>query len=58
MRTERWRFTAWSGGVVELYDHATDPEETRNVAATNPAVVRQLHAQLQAVRPAATRTGR
>jgi hypothetical protein len=44
--------------VVELYDHAADPEETRNVAATNPAVVRDLHAQLQAARPPATRAGR
>ncbi len=28
----RWRFTRWSDGTAELYDHAVDPEETRNRA--------------------------
>lgn len=36
MRTERWRYTEWQsiddGEVIgrELYDHVTDPKETRN----------------------------
>jgi len=33
VRTGRWRFTLWSDGSKELYDHAKDPEETRNLAS-------------------------
>lgn len=35
VRTERWRYTEWDGGRkgIELYDHATDPREMKNVAA-------------------------
>jgi hypothetical protein len=34
LRTERWRYTEWEGGKtgVELYDHAVDPEERKNLA--------------------------
>lgn len=34
VRTERWRYTEWNGGRdgVELYDHAADPREFRNLA--------------------------
>jgi iduronate 2-sulfatase len=38
VRTDRYRFVAWfeskTGRIVEreLYDHETDPGETRNVA--------------------------
>lgn len=34
VRTERWRYTEWNGGEVgrELYDHASDPGEFRNLA--------------------------
>lgn len=49
LRTERWRYTRWSDGTAELYDHAADPEETNNVAAAHPEVVarlRKLHAEL------------
>ncbi len=42
VRTDRWRFTRWSDGAVELYDHASDPEENRNVAAAHPEVIRRL----------------
>lgn len=28
----RWRLMQWSDGAVELYDHETDPEETRNLS--------------------------
>lgn len=48
IRTDRWRFTRWSDGAVELYDHATDPEEDRNVAANQPDIVRELSGQLSA----------
>lgn len=35
VRTERWRYTEWDGGAAgaELYDHDSDPRETRNLAA-------------------------
>lgn len=46
IRTDRWRFTLWSDGAVELYDHATDPEEDRNVASSQPDVVRDLRSKL------------
>jgi iduronate 2-sulfatase len=40
VRTQRWRYTRWSDGTAELYDHQADPEETHDVAA-DPA-----HAEL------------
>ncbi len=48
IRTDRWRFTRWSEGALELYDHASDPEEDRNVAAKHPDVVRDLSRELSA----------
>jgi uncharacterized sulfatase len=33
VRTDRWRYTEWSDGNRELYDHETDPEENHNLAA-------------------------
>ena len=35
VRTERWRYTEWDGGVkgMELYDHKTDRHELKNLAA-------------------------
>lgn len=48
IRTDRWRFTRWSDGALELYDHATDREEDRNVAAKHADVVRDLNRQLSA----------
>jgi uncharacterized sulfatase len=34
VRTERWRYTEWDEGRAgaELYDHAADPEEMKNLA--------------------------
>jgi iduronate 2-sulfatase len=34
LRTERWRYTQWDFGDkgVELYDHKSDPRETKNLA--------------------------
>lgn len=45
LRTERYRLTKYfrsAEPVIELYDHKTDPNETRNIAPENPAVVEQL----------------
>ena len=47
IRTDRWRYTQWSDGARELYDHGSDPEETRNVLAENPAVAESLRQQLR-----------
>ncbi|MEY2882245.1 MAG: hypothetical protein RLZZ15_4625 [Verrucomicrobiota bacterium] len=41
VRTDRWRFIQWSDGTAELYDHATDREETRDVSA-DPAHTKLL----------------
>lgn len=48
IRTDRWRYTEWSDGSRELYDHTQDPEETINLAADDEhrVVVRQLSQQL------------
>ena len=48
-RTERWRYTEWSDGIAELYDHDHDPGEWRNVAA-DPAKAKTL-ADLKAKLP-------
>lgn len=49
IRTERYRLVEWKryGGAAdtaefELYDYQSDPEETKNLAATQPEVVAQL----------------
>jgi iduronate 2-sulfatase len=59
VRTNRYRLVAWTpnrgdaGDVIyELYDYQADPEETRNLADAEPAVVEQLKAIL-AAQPAA-----
>jgi len=51
VRTTRWRFTRWSDGQIELYDHNVDPEENHNVAQTNPTAVAQLEARLKTLPP-------
>ena len=53
VRTSRWRFTRWSDGAVELYDHGSDPEETRNVASVpeHAAVVAELEGRLASLPP-------
>lgn len=59
VRTGRYRLIAWTpnrgdGGdvIYELYDYQADPEETRNLADAEPAVVEELKAIL-AAQPAA-----
>ena len=51
VRTARWRFTQWSDGIQELYDHDSDPEEHHNLAKANPTVVEELVARLRTLPP-------
>jgi iduronate 2-sulfatase len=53
VRTERYRLVEWKKpgapadtAILELYDYATDPGETKNLAAEQPAVVGELRAIL------------
>ncbi len=53
-RSDRYRLIIWKDYrdlkkdaiFVELFDHETDPNETKNVADTNPEVVAELTAKL------------
>ncbi len=53
IRTERWRYTEWNGGLdgIELYDHRDDPQEfhnrSRNPDAEAEGVMKWLHAQFK-----------
>ncbi len=57
IRTERYRLTRWVNdktkeiAQVELYDHQSDPLETKNVAAVNEQIVLKLSAQLLKQQP-------
>jgi iduronate 2-sulfatase len=49
IRTPRYRLVEWkqpgaeaATGEFELYDYEVDPQETKNLAAENPALVQQL----------------
>jgi arylsulfatase A-like enzyme len=35
LRTQRWRFTRYANGSLELYDHVKDPYEWKNLAGDN-----------------------
>lgn len=56
MRTNRYRLVVWRDHrdleaepiYIELFDHDTDPHETRNIAVDRPDVVRTLSQQLKA----------
>lgn len=56
MRTERYRLVVWKDRrnaeadpiFIELYDHQTDPGETKNVAKENEALVSELIQRLDA----------
>ena len=58
--TGRWRFTQWSDGATELYDHDADPEETRNLSAdaTTVKIVTELKQKLAALPPWPARTAK
>jgi iduronate 2-sulfatase len=47
IRSGRWRFTRWSDGRTELYNHENDPEELRDVSAKHSDIVSQLTARLE-----------
>jgi len=50
LRTERWRFTKWADGSLQLFDHHTDPLEEKDLAA-DPAkkpILAELEAKLGA----------
>jgi hypothetical protein len=51
IRTARWRFTRWSDGPTELYDHETDPEELHDVSAQHADVVAELRDRIQKLPP-------
>ena len=53
IRTARYRLIEWTAQgersrvvQVELYDHESDPHETRNIAEQHPQLVQELTAQL------------
>jgi hypothetical protein len=52
LRTDRYRIVRWTNargevGLVELYDHRTDPDENTNIAGRHPDLVRMLTQQLE-----------
>jgi len=45
LRTERYRLTRYfrnAEPIIELYDHETDPDETKNIADAEPDVIENL----------------
>jgi arylsulfatase A-like enzyme len=45
--TDRWAYCCWLGQrPCALWDRKKDPDQKRNVARKNPAVVKRLHAEL------------
>lgn len=54
VRTARWRFTRWSDGGTELYDHDADPEELHDVSAQHADIIAELTVQIQKLPPLTT----
>ena len=51
LRSEQWLYVEYVDGEVELYNLRTDPFEINNVVrTTSPAILAQLHAQLDAMK--------
>jgi len=48
VRMDDWKAIRTTSGAVQLYDLSTDPTESNNVAAANPAVVAQVTAFMDA----------
>jgi uncharacterized sulfatase len=55
IRTACWRLTRWSDGATELYDHATDPEELRDVSAQHAGIIVELTARIEKLPPLASK---
>lgn len=55
VRTARWRFTRWSDGGTELYDHDRDPEELHDVSAQHAGIIAELSARLRTLPPLASK---
>lgn len=53
VRTSRWRFTQWSDGAMELYDHDADPEEVQDVSGKpeHEAIVAEMKKRLMSLPP-------
>ena len=50
LRTEKWLYTEYADGGIELFDRTMDPYEMNNIAGTTtPTLLNQLHEQLQAL---------
>ncbi|MDO8731466.1 MAG: sulfatase [Actinomycetota bacterium] len=48
LRSEQWLYIEYTNQEIELYNLVADPYEINNVArTTNPAILAQLHAQLE-----------
>ena len=51
LRSEQWLYVEYVNQEIELYDLVNDPYEMNNVArSTNPVILGQLHAQLDAMK--------
>ena len=55
LRTDRYRVVHWTNkqgktAQVELYDHQTDPDENKNIAARHPELVERLLSKLSGLK--------
>jgi len=55
IRTARWRFTRWSDGQSELYDHDADPEELHDVSTQHEDIIADLTTHLLKLPPLASK---
>ena len=49
IRTNRWRFTRWSDGQIELYDHENDLEEFHDLSLARRDIVTTLSDRLERI---------
>jgi arylsulfatase A-like enzyme len=57
IRTDRWRLIHYQDGSEELYDHAADPDEWRNLAADRVHEATRAHLRASLPASAAARLG-